>query len=335
MPATRYDYRSGSYEIQCQECLATVHANSAYDENATAVEGGLVSDTFRWLRGPFRWQYLCRSCEREYNRARRARSSRRRQTRVPGMTRSALGTARRFGVEFECGIPSNVGRDGIRRALAAEGLTGWTIKGDGSLSIPGMVGTEIVSPPLSGDDGEEQVRKAARALRSVGAVVNRTCGTHVHHDIADLSVEEIKRVARSWFNNQGLINGLVSPSRRGLDGSGYCQPLQPGEVARIEQATTLDSIRSLPIGRYRTLNLTSYGRYGTVEIRQHQGTLDAEKVISWMRFGQAIIDTAKTQPTMGPASTMRSMFEYLGDRLNETARTFLLGRAVEFGLATV
>jgi len=103
----------------------------------------------------------------------------------------------------------------------------------------------------------------------------------------------------------------------------------------VDAATSLSDIRSLYIERWRTLNLTSYGRYGTIEIRQHQGTLDAEKILSWMRFGQAIIDTAKTEPTAGPASSVRSLLDYLGDRLDATARTFLLGRAVEFNAVTV
>lgn len=332
MPA-RYDYRTGNYRLSCTRCQTEVHTDRPYSEVATDTEGNPVTETFRFHRGGGRFLGQCRECERQ---ARQARPRRSRAARVPGMTAAALGIARRFGVEFECGMPRTVSRDDIRAALAAEGLTGWQIKGDGSLSIPGMVGTEVVSPPLAGEDGEEQVRKAARALRGLGAVVNRTCGTHVHHDIADLTVEQIKRVARGWFNNQTIINGLVSPSRRGQGGSSYCQPLAEDEVRRVEQATRLEQIRSIPIGRYRTMNLTSYGRHGTIEIRQHQGTLDAEKVISWLRFGQAIIDTAKVMDTpLSRRLRVRDLMADLGDRMNETARTFLIGRAVEFATAQV
>jgi hypothetical protein len=329
MPAS-YDYRTSSYRISCRSCGTEVRSSYPWSDEATTADGALVSDTFRFLRSRGDWQYLCRSCEREYNRNRRARSPRR--SRVPGTTRDALGLNRKFGVEFECISPDG-DRDRIRAALAAEGLHGWTVKGDGSLT--GGYGVEIVSPPLRGEQGEDDIRKAARALRSVGCTVNRSCGTHVHHDIADLTVEDIKRVARGWFNNQAVINGLVSPSRRD-GGSIYCEPLRDSEVRSVEAASNLSAIRSLYISRYRTLNLTSYGRHGTIEIRQHQGTLDAEKVISWLRLGQAIIDSAKVTEQAAPvASTVRQFLGSLGEQLDETARTFLLGRAVEFNYATV
>lgn len=342
MPATRYDYQTSSYRIACQECGTVAHATSAYDENANDQDrpGQLVSETFRWLRGPYRWQYLCRSCEREYNRQRRAARPRT-GSRVPGMTRAALGIARSFGVELECILPSHVTRAQVISALQdaglpaadrASGTSYWSVKGDGSLT--GGNGLEIVSPPLAGEAGEDAVRVACRALRGLGATVNRSCGTHVHHDVNDLTVDEIKSAATSWFNNQDLIDGLVSPSRR-ADANGYCRRLTSDDMARINAVRDLSQMRSVYLDRYRTLNLTSYGRHGTLEVRQHQGTLDAEKIISWLRLGQAIIDSAKTSGVAARQSSVRDLLAAMGSALNETARTFLLGRAVEFNAVAV
>ena len=43
------------------------------------------------------------------------------------------------------------------------------------------------------------------------------------------------------------------------------------------------------ISRYRKMNLQSFSKYGTVEIRQHQGTLNWLKIVNWMIFTQALV----------------------------------------------
>lgn len=330
MPAT-YDYRTQTYRISCRTCGTSVLSPSRASDAVTET-GAPVSDTFRWIRNRYQFHLECRSCEREYRRARRNATG----PRTSRTNRAAaMGIARQFGVEFECILPGSVSRSDISYALSAAGLTGWSIKGDGSLHPGrGQQGLEIVSPALSGEAGENAVRTATRVLRGLGATVNRSCGTHVHHDVNDLTVEQIRATAAAWFNNQDVIDGLVSESRRN-DNNGYCRRLTSSDMTTIRAISDLAGMRRCYLDRYRTLNLTSYGRHGTIEIRQHQGTLDAEKVISWMRFGQAIIDTAKTVGFVNQHSTVRDLMTALGERMNDTARTFLIGRAVEFGWATV
>jgi gamma-glutamyl:cysteine ligase YbdK (ATP-grasp superfamily) len=41
-----------------------------------------------------------------------------------------------------------------------------------------------------------------------------------------------------------------------------------------------------------SLNVSCFSQYGTVEVRQHEATLDAEEIMSWIAYGQAIIDAA-------------------------------------------
>jgi hypothetical protein len=45
--------------------------------------------------------------------------------------------------------------------------------------------------------------------------------------------------------------------------------------------------------RYRSLNLTAFAQYGTVEVRQHEGTLDSNKILAWVQYGQTVIESAK------------------------------------------
>ncbi len=197
-------------------------------------------------------------------------------------------------------------------------------------------GWEIVSPPLQGEAGFDALQIATRVLRRLGAEVNSTTGTHVHHDASDLRVSDIKQAARSWFNNQRLIDGLVSPSRRGGPGcSTYCQPLSQNDITRIEQVRDLRGLRSLGSSLRRvTFNLAAYARHGTIEIRQHQGTCDFEKIKSWVLFGQALIDTGRST-TLTTETNIRQLLDNLGANLDATAKTYCLGRALEFGHAPV
>jgi hypothetical protein len=331
---THYNYREQTSTISCTQCHATrTFAGRYADASTYASDGTPLADFIRYLPARDRYHAWCRSCER----AARNASPRTPRTRRPGSTTTPAGrlTDRRFGVELELGFPRGTTRESIERALTAAGLSGWRVKSDCTIRVSGApAGWEVVSPPLAGEAGFDALQVACRVLRGMGAQVNRTTGTHVHHEARDMTVEQIKAAARSWFNNQNLIDGLVAASRRGPNSSTYCRPLSNGDITRIEEARDLQSIPHAAGGRYKTLNLAAFGRYGTIEIRQHQGTCDFEKIASWIRFGQAVIDTAKAAP-VNTHQTMRGLLETLGDNLDATARTFLLGRTVEFAHAAL
>ncbi|WP_279236979.1 amidoligase family protein [Heliorestis convoluta] len=45
--------------------------------------------------------------------------------------------------------------------------------------------------------------------------------------------------------------------------------------------------------RYLKLNIQSYWTHGTLEFRQHGGSLDGEKVTNWIIFSQSIVERSK------------------------------------------
>jgi hypothetical protein len=281
--------------------------------------GDLVSQWFTYDRNGGRFYSICKQCKAA--RVRAAREQWRNRESVASST-ATPNPNRRFGVELE--VISPVSHAHLQSELQAAGLTNWRVRYDGSLSGGGA---EIVSPILSGDDGHEQVKTACRVLRRNHCTVNRSCGMHVHHEIRDMTIEAVKKLTRLWSDNQDMIDGLVAPSRRrGLNS--YCGRLTTDDVARVQRCTALDRLSHTMHTRYKTFNLAAYGRYGTVEIRQHQGTIDAEKVNSWIKFGQALIEQSRCA-TIFQATTMREMVGELA-HLEDTAGTFLLGRAVRF-----
>lgn len=338
MPA-RYDRTTGNYRITCRDCDATADVVATWNSTAlNLITGRPVSETFRFHSTRGAWLNRCRECERTRNREQRA--TRTARPRVPGTTAGvAIGRNRRYGIELELIAPEGVNTGTVQHALIAAGILGWDVRGDGSLSYRGM---EVVSPVLQGDEGREQIRKVTKVLRDLGLKPDRSCGFHAHFEIRDLTVDQIKSVVRGWRNQQTLVDGLVSPSRRTPMNAYYCRPLGSGDMAAIERCQTLSDMQTV-FGtrhyvdeRYRTMNLASYGRYGTVEIRQHQGTCDAEKILTWLDLGFAVIDTAATTGELETTRTgIRDLVAAFGDRIDDTAATFLLGRAVQFNYATV
>lgn len=260
--------------------------------------------------------YWCRECVRTYNRNRRT-----------------AGDRRKFGVEIEY-IGSY---DAVLTQMRSRGLTvdyvgythritpgAWKIVTDASV----MNGYELVSPPLSGANGRRQVKLACESLQAAGCRVNNACGLHVHHDIHDLDAAGIGRLATLWSNNQRNLNWLVAASRRD---SQWAQPLSSSEVSSYQALSPTRDLRSQIQGiayrRYRSLNFAAYVRYGTVECRQHQGTLNAKKMLAWISLGQAVIRAAKNGATVSEPNTAAFVNSL---PLDAATKTYLTGRARTF-----
>ncbi len=257
-------------------------------------------------------------------------SQRNRASRRAAGQRQPLGLERRFGVEVEFfGIDR--GRVQLWLNSTAFGAQGWRVVSDGS--VQGAVegrhysGLELVSPPLRGEAGLTQIREALTWLVDNGAKVNRSCGLHVHHEARDLGAKGIARMADTWTKHQGLINWLVSESRRDTVSNYYARPMTEAVVDGIKRAADQGRIGGAH-SRYYAVNVASYGRHGTVEIRQHQGTLSFRKIEAWVRLGQGLMDAAVEERAISETG-LRGLLA--AARVDEDASAFLLGRAMQFG----
>lgn len=293
---------------------------------ATCTGCGERNENRRLIRpanGQNYWMGLCTTCERSRNRARRANGS----TSVPRITAGRLGLNRKFGVEIECNVPrgtSGAAYGDIRTALAVN-FPGWKARGDGSL---GRHGIEIVSPPLSGTEGLAQLQRVLAMLEAKGATVDRSCGLHVHHEVQDIGKDGMVLFVRSWMANQDLIDFLVSPSRRNNQNR-YCRRIGPAELTAI--GSWSGSSASYPPGeRYRTVNVHAFPKFGTVEVRQHQGTLSYRKIEAWIKLGQGLLDSVSgRRQAHGYQGNLRSLLQTA--HVDEDTEAYFLGRAMQFG----
>lgn len=279
------------------------------DENAV---------NFSYNNGKGRYNSWCRPCVRAHQH-----------------TQRQGGQGRRFGLEIEfVGDPIRLEQEMRARGLECERqgynhrtMKIWKIVPDATVRN----GAELVSPPLRGEEGRRQVELASEALIAAGCKVDKRCGLHVHHEVTRLKVEDLRRFVTGWFNSRDAIDKLVAPSRRAGQNH-YCRELSSYDV---EFATRLSSMRrpdariSLRhFDRYRSLNLASYPKYGTVEVRQHQGTIEAKKILAWVAFGQAFIAAAIAGRTLDEQNTPTLLDELrLHGSLSEETTTYLKRRA--------
>lgn len=159
----------------------------------------------------------------------------------------------------------------LKEYIKKEKIKYCTVKSDGSIAPgDGYFGAELTI--LCKRSDRTNLKKLCSTLNKLGAVVNKSCGMHVHFDQRDLvtphaNMAEIKPVLMARGNRIGsclpFLAKLVPASRR--DNS-YCQL----EVSSING------------NRYSAVNMTAFSRYKTIEVRLHSSTTDYEKINNWI-----------------------------------------------------
>lgn len=205
---------------------------------------------------------------------------------------------RNFGIEIELsGLTTNASVEALKSAGINARYEGynhidhdddvWKIVTDGSVSN----GHEVVSPILRGEEGLKQAMHAANALEEAGAVINRTCGLHVHFNATDLTVEEIRMICKRYMVHEKEIDAFMPKSRR-EDNNTFCKSTVNcfEKNSKFEKATSPIALARSVIGRYYKVNLQSYLVHHTIEFRQHSGTVDAQKIAYWVRFLDGFIN---------------------------------------------
>lgn len=208
---------------------------------------------------------------------------------------------RTFGVEIEFFTLKNAfrgeGAQEVARIISQTGIncsyegynhttrSTWKIVTDGSVSGNGL---ELVSPPLKGIAGLNELRRVLEALNTAGAKVDKTCGIHVHHDINDYALQNFKNLYAMYARYEDSLDSLLSKSRRGSNNT-YCQSPRTN-LDRLAQARSIEMIiDSIYPMRYIKLNCQSYRRYGTIEFRQHQGSTEFETISNWIVLTQMMV----------------------------------------------
>jgi len=254
-----------------------------------------------------------------------------------------------YGVEIECLPPANIDNITIARKLTEAGLpcqaehynhglrSHWKIVSDMSVQVqvrnlPRHRGQfELVSPPMRGSDVARQIEIATRVLAEIDAKVNNTCGLHVHVGVAP-SIDNapfFQRLVNIMYVHDRHFNSIVAPSRRA---NMFCRAVPADRKMRVDQLTTvgqiINTMATTSNDRFWKLNLASYSRHHTVEVRQHQGTVEAEKIMNWVRLCAAVVIAAAKGKTITTVENLEGFLAQI--ETGETETAFLIARRDRF-----
>lgn len=170
-------------------------------------------------------------------------------------------------------------------------------------------GGELVSPVLRGDAGLEELKFVLQCLSQVdnGSVsVDRRCGVHVHLSWHGMTTAHIKEVYKRYAQFETDIDAWMAPSRRG-NHSRWCASIARnipglGDVAAYQG--TIGGMASL-CGRYYKVNLQSLARYGTIEFRQHGGSIEFAKIGAWIKFLMGFVEASKSHNSSVDVATYK------------------------------
>ena len=180
-------------------------------------------------------------------------------------------------------------------------LNNWKVVPDGSVNN----GCEVVSPVLTGDDGLTEVRTVAGILRAAGATVNKSCGMHIHIGVDNaLTTLEMARVIAAHQRWQAAFDALLTTDRLRNSAELYKGNTNYARKRTRRQAVRLaDNWNTMPLRdisrhetRYFALNVNAFYKYGTFEVRSHQGSTNGKNATAWIAFNTAFMQWAKRMP---------------------------------------
>ncbi|MBL7997464.1 MAG: amidoligase family protein [Candidatus Kapabacteria bacterium] len=245
------------------------------------------------------------------------------------------GFTHKFGVEIEA---HGVNKEKLIRALNTAGIecvgesynhetrNHWKVVSDNSLS--GDNPFELVSPPLVGQEGLNQLQIVCRVLNDMGAMVNKSCGLHIHFDANGFDLNTWKNLYLNYAELEESLDSILPASRR-ANTNNYCKSIKTrGYRTAISGANSLREIEDAITSRsrYYKLNTQSFWRQRTVEFRQHSGTVEYEKISNWILLLAQLIEFSKTQSvTNGNFETLKSILQheqqtYIQERHDKFAR---------------
>jgi hypothetical protein len=174
----------------------------------------------------------------------------------------------------------------------------WILKDDCSVedyNNYNRPGFEISTPPLKKAEDFKKLRALCRTLKNLQCDVNDTCGLHVHVDTKGLTPYQIVAIVDRYNKLVDEIEDFFEDTR--IDNE-YCADAvdTPRLGMQALLARTRRNFKDCDLGhKYCKVNVSAFGCHGTIEFRQHHGTLNASQIIAWARFCVNFVEQTKKE----------------------------------------
>lgn len=212
-----------------------------------------------------------------------------------------------FGVEIECNFPLPLARQlgiEVRRYnwsnmidmnhindLDGNPFTDWQAGYDCTISNKrGYHGIEFTSRILKGEEGLKSVVRFFKWLNANGAIVDRSCGLHIHVGVkgltkgqdVDQAIEFVLRTMKMANANKTAIFAQSGSANRYLN-QRYAKPIISKELAEREvrnnRVPVFDNDKFTFLNTYRTRQNGVESNKATIEFRAFAGTTNYNKVL--------------------------------------------------------
>ena len=169
----------------------------------------------------------------------------------------------------------------------------------------GMAGYELTSPifNLNSKKDLHELETVCNIVKThFSGVTNRTCGTHIHMSfpVEKASDTLIEHFVRSYSKSEASLFDKLVPSERREN------------KARYARAASVNDMQD----RYRKINVTKVKRNSNnmhLEFRQLDGTLEYDKIISWVKLQKLFCEMTMDSFHREMANEDKSIQIELGD----------------------
>ncbi|WP_187119258.1 amidoligase family protein [Clostridium polynesiense] len=181
--------------------------------------------------------------------------------------------------------------------------------------------TEVVSPILTYDDIED-LQKLIRQLRYKGAIVNTSCGIHVHVGAQKFTPQTLRNIVNIIASKEDILYRALKIDPMRLR---YCKKTNENLINTInrKKPRTMAELADIwyaedPYGRERHYNSTRYHGLnlhatftkGTVEFRLFNSTTHAGEIKAYIQFCLAVCYQALTQKKASARRTVTDNEKY-------------------------
>lgn len=183
------------------------------------------------------------------------------------------------GIEIE--QFSDWSRDKMEKQIIERGLDRYI-----STAEDGSIKPESYKNPLelrvmcSEKDLESVISRTCAMLSDAKSAVNTSCGMHVHIDMRNRDVN------KSYVNLYKKLNEMESIIDKARVNNSYCK--------RPHGKTFQDQLSEGE--RYSAINTESYAKHKTLEVRYHEGSINKDRIVNWVRYLVSIVDRKSTRP---------------------------------------
>lgn len=194
----------------------------------------------------------------------------------------------RFGIEIEVEFPEK--KDSVKLIEQHRVTPGWEMDFESTLDNGAEYRPKDRNKLYFNEDSMVQIKEILALIKVHKGSIRPSCGVHCHVDMRLFSDKEIVNIIRAFVRDQDkIIREFYVLKNRLLDASKKipkkaAKEITPEIVRSLREHRFVNNSNKYFQERFFLLNVTSLGRYGTLEFRLSNGTIQIRKIKHYIKW---------------------------------------------------